>query len=118
MQRPAECTERVVQRRTDRHAHQYFGRAEREFDFGDQRVEDDAERHHSYNGLAEDFAELQCAKQRNAHAADRAEQTCLGDRAANAIADEGHDELEHAHHHHHRHADLPGEDRRVGFRHS
>ena len=51
-------------------------------------------------------------------AADRAEQARLGNRAANAIAEERHDELEHAHQHHRRHADLPREDRGIVDRHA
>lgn len=110
-------TESVVERGAEEHAHENFRCAEGELDLCDQCVEDDAERHHADDRLAVDLAELQGAKEREADSGDGTKQAGFRNRLADAVAEERHDELEHAHHDHRRHADLPRENRGVGLGH-
>src|SRR5690348_14330404 len=100
MDRPSERPERVVQDCADDDAREYCWPPEWRFDRRDERVDDDAEREHADDRLAEDSSELLRPEQRDADAADRAKETGFGNRATHFIADERHDELEHTHHHH------------------
>ena len=118
MHEQTERAERIVDRRTNRDARENLRRAPRQSDARDERIENDPECDHAGDRLTEHFAELQCAEQRDADAADRSEQSGLRDDAPDAVADEGHRDLEDADEHHRRHSDLPRERCGVGDGHA
>ena len=77
MDQQAERAQSVVERRADHDARQTSG-TERQLDLGDERVENDAERHHPDDRLTEDLAQ-RGAEQGDADTADRSQQAGFGD---------------------------------------